>query len=152
MLFRSDELKIIADFAEKYDTYVITDEVYEHIVYEPNKHVYFASLPNMFERTITCGSLSKTYSVTGWRLGHIFAPKAITDVAKKVHDFLTVGAAHPLMETIVEALKFDDKYYADFLNLYQGKKNILVNGLNDLGLKFNDPQGEIGRASCRERV
>ncbi len=80
----------------KYDTYVITDEVYEHIVFAPHKHTYFATLPGMWERTLSCSSLSKTYSVTGWRLGYIIAPPEIIDRAKKVHDFLTVGAAAPL--------------------------------------------------------
>ena len=91
-VFTRDELQIIADLAEKYDAFVITDEVYEHIIYEPYHHTYFASLPNMWERTISCSSLSKTYSITGWRLGYIIAPDYIIDVAKKVHDFLTVGA------------------------------------------------------------
>jgi len=140
-VFSYDELKIIADFAEKYDVFVITDEVYEHIVYEPNKHVYFATLPGMAERTITCSSLSKTYSITGWRLGYIFADEKIINVAKKVHDFLTVGAAHPLMETVVTALNFDDQYYKDFLAVYQHKKDVFINGLKDLELNFSDPQG-----------
>ena len=140
-VFTIDELKIIADFAQKYDTFVITDEVYEHIVYEPNKHVYFANLPGMFERTLTCSSLSKTYSITGWRLGYVLACDEIIDVAKKVHDFLTVGAAHPLMEAVVPALELGDDYYRDFLGVYQSKKDIFVNGLNDLGLSYNDPQG-----------
>ena len=100
-VFTYDELKIIADLSEKYDTFVITDEVYEHIVYAPHKHTYFASLPNMWERTISCSSLSKTYSITGWRLGYIIASPQIIDVAKKVHDFLTVGAAAPLQEAAV---------------------------------------------------
>lgn len=91
-VFTYNELKFIADLAEKYDTFVITDEVYEHIVYAPNRHVYFATLPGMWERTISCSSLSKTYSITGWRLGYIIAPPNIIEVAKKVHDFLTVGA------------------------------------------------------------
>ena len=110
-VFTYDELKIIADLAEKYDTFVITDEVYEHIVYEPYKHTYFASLPKMWERTISCSSLSKTYSITGWRLGYIIAPKNIIEVAKKVHDFLTVGAAAPLQEAAVTGLQFGDEYY-----------------------------------------
>lgn len=87
-VFTYNELKFIADLAEKYDTFVITDEVYEHIVYAPNRHVYFATLPGMWERTISCSSLSKTYSITGWRLGYIIAPSNIIEVAKKVHDFL----------------------------------------------------------------
>ena len=140
-VFSYDELKIIADFAVKYDTFVIMDEVYEHIIYTPYKHTYLASFPGMFERTITCNSLSKTYSITGWRLGYIIAPKHICDVAKKVHDFLTVGAPHLLMETAVTALNFGDDYYKDFMALYQGKKDLFVNGLKDLGLKFSEPQG-----------
>ena len=94
-VFTRQELETIASLAEKYDTYVITDEVYEHIVYAPHEHVYFASLPGMFQRTLSCSSLSKTYSITGWRLGYIIAPAEIVDTAKKVHDFLTVGAAAP---------------------------------------------------------
>ena len=106
-VFTYDELKIIADLAEKYDVYVITDEVYEHIVYAPNKHTYFASLPGMWKRTLSCSSLSKTYSITGWRLGYIIAPPEIIETAKKVHDFLTVGAAAPLQEAAVTGLHMD---------------------------------------------
>ena len=90
-VFTREELEYIARLAEKYDTYVITDEVYEHIVYKPHSHVYFATLPGMRERTICCSSLSKTYSITGWRLGYIIAPEPIAERAKKVHDFLTQG-------------------------------------------------------------
>lgn len=140
-VFTMDELKIIAGFAEKYDTFVITDEVYEHIVYEPNKHIYFSNLPGMFERTITCNSLSKTYSITGWRLGYIIAPPHVIDVAKKVHDFLTVGAAAPLQEAIVTALNFDNSYYAELLNVYRSKKDLFINGMKRLDLNFTDPQG-----------
>lgn len=140
-VFTMEELKIIAGFAEKYDTFVITDEVYEHIVYEPNKHIYFSNLPGMFERTITCNSLSKTYSITGWRLGYIIAPPHVIDVAKKVHDFLTVGAAAPLQEAIVTALNFDDTYYAELLDVYKSKKDLFINGMKQLDLSFTDPQG-----------
>lgn len=91
-VFTRDELELIAGLAKKYDVYVITDEVYEHIVYAPHTHTYFAALPDMWERTISCSSLSKTYSVTGWRLGYVIAPAPIIERAKKVHDFLTVGA------------------------------------------------------------
>lgn len=100
-VFTYDELKLIAELAEKYDAFVITDEVYEHIVYKPYRHVYFSSLQGMYDRTISCSSLSKTYSITGWRLGYVIAPPHIVDVAKKVHDFLTVGAAAPLQEAAV---------------------------------------------------
>ena len=85
-VFTREELQIIADLAEKYDTYVITDEVYEHILYAPNRHVYFSTLPGMRKRTICCSSLSKTYSIPGWRLGYVIAPPEITDRVKKVHN------------------------------------------------------------------
>ena len=90
-MFTREELEFIAELARKYDAYVITDEVYEHIVYEPYRHTYIASLPGMFERTISCSSLSKTYSITGWRLGYTIASPEVTERIKKVHDFLTVG-------------------------------------------------------------
>lgn len=140
-VFSYDELKIIADFAEKYDSFVITDEVYEHIIYKPYKHTYFATLPNMFERTISCSSLSKTYSITGWRLGYIIAPKHIIDVAKKVHDFLTVGAAAPLQEAAVTGLNFGDEYYEELQKAYSKKRDLFLNGLSDIGLTYTVPQG-----------
>ena len=108
-VFTEHELRIIADLAVKYDIYVITDEVYEHIIYEPHKHVYIATLPGMRERTLMCSSLSKTYSITGWRLGYVIAPPEITERVKKVHDFLTVGAAAPLMEAATVGLRFSDE-------------------------------------------
>ena len=140
-VFTYDELKIIADLAEKYDTYVITDEVYEHIVYEPNRHVYFASLPGMWERTLSCSSLSKTYSITGWRLGYIIAPPHIIDVAKKVHDFLTVGAAAPLQEAAVTGLRFGDDYYKWLQDKYTAQKDLFLNGLDAIGISHTNPQG-----------
>lgn len=140
-VFTYEELKMIADLAEKYDTYVITDEVYEHIVYEPMRHTYFASLPGMWERTISCSSLSKTYSITGWRLGYIIAPSRIIDTAKKVHDFLTVGAAAPLQEAAVCGLNFGDDYYQRLLAKYTAKKKLFLRGLDDIGIKHTDPQG-----------
>lgn len=140
-VFTYDELKIIADLAEKYDIFVITDEVYEHIVYEPNKHVYFSSLPNMYERTISCSSLSKTYSITGWRLGYIIAPPNIIEVAKKVHDFLTVGAAAPLQEAAVTGLKFGDDYYKWLQDKYTHKRDLFLKGLDDIGIAHTVPQG-----------
>lgn len=140
-VFTYDELKIIADFAEKYDTYVITDEVYEHIVYAPHKHIYFASLPNMWERTISCSSLSKTYSITGWRLGYIIAPPQIIDTAKKVHDFLTVGAAAPLQEAAVTGLNFGDAYYQALTDKYTGLRKLFLNGLDDLKIPHTVPEG-----------
>ena len=140
-VFTYDELKIIADLAEKYDAFVITDEVYEHIVYAPHKHTYFASLPNMWERTISCSSLSKTYSITGWRLGYIIASPQIIDVAKKVHDFLTVGAAAPLQEAAVTGLRFGDDYYRQLRDKYTEKRDLFLKGLDDIGIAHTVPQG-----------
>lgn len=140
-VFTYNELKFIADLAEKYDTFVITDEVYEHIVYAPNRHVYFATLPGMWERTISCSSLSKTYSITGWRLGYIIASPNIIEVAKKVHDFLTVGAAAPLQEAAVTGLRFGDEYYDDLREKYTAKRDLFIKGLNDIGIKHTVPQG-----------
>ena len=140
-VFTREELLLIAELAEKHDVFVITDEVYEHIVYEPYRHTYFASLPRMWERTISCSSLSKTYSVTGWRLGYILAPAPIADAAKKVHDFLTVGAAAPLQEAAVTALRFGDEYYRQLLDTYTHKRALFLKGLDDLRLPHTTPQG-----------
>lgn len=140
-VFTYDELKIIADLAEKYDAFVITDEVYEHIVYAPHKHIYFASLPGMRERTLSCSSLSKTYSITGWRLGYIIASPEIIENAKKVHDFLTVGAAAPLQEAAVTGLKFGADYYEKLLDTYTHKRDLFLKGLDDIGIKHTVPQG-----------
>ena len=140
-VFTREELQIIADLAQKYDTYVITDEVYEHIVYKPHEHVYFATLPGMWERTLSCSSLSKTYSITGWQLGYIIAPPNIVDVAKKVHDFLTVGAAAPLQEAVIPGLLFEQDYYDALLKTYTDKRELLLRGLDDIGIEHTDPQG-----------
>lgn len=140
-VFTREELQIISDFAEKYDTYVVTDEVYEHIVYKPYVHTYFASLPKMKDRTITTTSLSKTYSITGWRLGYTIANKEITQAIKSVHDFLTVGAAAPLQEAAIVGLNFGDEYYENLQEKYTHKRDIFLNGLKEIGLDFYSPQG-----------
>ncbi|GHV82051.1 aminotransferase [Spirochaetia bacterium] len=140
-VFTQTELETIAAFAQKYDAYVITDEVYEHIVYAPHKHVYFSSLPGMAERTLSCSSLSKTYSITGWRLGYIIAPPRIIEVAKKVHDFLTVGAAAPLMEAAIPGLKFGPAYYDKLLMEYTERRDLFMKGLDDLGISHTHPEG-----------
>ncbi len=140
-VFLYDELKTIADLAVKYDTFIITDEVYEHIVYRPYEHTYIATLPGMRERVIQCSSLSKTYSVTGWRLGYIIAAPEIIDTAKKVHDFLTVGAAAPLQEAAVTGLKFGDEYYEMLREEYTAKRDLFLKGLDDLGIAHTVPQG-----------
>ncbi len=140
-VFTRDELLIIADFAKKYDTFVITDEVYEHILYAPHTHTYMASLPGMWERTISCSSLSKTYSITGWRLGYVIAPAEIIDTVKKVHDFLTVGAAAPLQEAAVTGLKFGDDYYRGLQAEYTEKRDLFLEGLDRIGIPHTVPEG-----------
>lgn len=140
-VFTREELSYIGELAEKYDAYVVTDEVYEHIIYEPYEHVYMQSLPGMRERTIVCNSLSKTYSITGWRLGYVIAGAEICDRVKKVHDFLTVGAAAPLMEAATVGLLFQDEYYRELADHYAHMKEVFVGGLKKLGFTFTDPQG-----------
>ena len=140
-VFTRQELDLIADIVIRYDGYVLTDEVYEHIVYAPYKHVYISTLPGMWERTISCSSLSKTYSITGWRLGYVIAPERIIDRVKKVHDFLTVGAAAPLMEAATVGLCFPDNYYEELQSHYTHMKKLFCDGLRQFGLNFTDPQG-----------
>lgn len=140
-VFTRGELMLIADLAKKYDAFVITDEVYEHILYKPNVHTYMASLPGMKDRTITCNSLSKTYSITGWRLGYTQANPEISDRIKKVHDFLTVGAAAPLQEAAVTGLRFGDGYYRDLQEKYTHKRDLFLQGLDSVGLPHTVPEG-----------
>lgn len=140
-VFTREELQYIADLAIEFDTFVITDEVYEHLVYPPYKHTYIASFPGMFEITISCSSLSKTYSITGWRLGYIIASKEVIEQCKKVHDFLTVGAAAPLQEAAVKGLEFGQDYYDGLTDLYDKKRKFFLEGLDKIGLKYFEPQG-----------
>ncbi len=140
-VFSKEELLFIADLAKEYDAFVITDEVYEHIVMKPYEHIYMASLPGMFERTISCSSLSKTYAITGWRLGYIIAPENIINNAKKVHDFLTVGAAAPLQAAVLPGLALPDSYYEELRELYTRKRDLFLKGLDQAGLKYTKPQG-----------
>lgn len=140
-VFTLQELQYIAQLAEEFDTFVITDEVYEHLVFEPHQHIYFASLPGMAERTLSCSSLSKTYSITGWRLGYIISSPDIIDNARKVHDFLTVGAAAPLQEAALAGLEMPDEYYDQLRNIYAEKREIFLKGLDEAGLKYTTPQG-----------
>ena len=140
-VFTREELGFIATLATRYYTYVITDEAYEHIIYEPYKHVYIDSLPGMRERTLSCSSLSKTYSITGWRIGYVIAPPEISENVKKVHDFLTVGAPHPLQEAVIPGVKAGPEYYKELIDLYTHKRDIFLKGLDDIGLGHTDPQG-----------
>lgn len=140
-VFTREELTAIGELAVRYDAFVVTDEVYEHIVYKPYEHICMASLPGMFEHTITCNSLSKTYSITGWRLGFIIGPADVIEGARKVHDFLTVGAAAPLQEAAVCGLRFGEDYYRSLLDTYTLKRDLFISGLDRIGLKHNVPQG-----------
>ena len=140
-VFSREELTAIGRLAVQYDAFVVTDEVYEHMVYAPWHHTCMASLPGMFDHTITCNSLSKTYSITGWRLGYLIGPENVIEAAKKVHDFLTVGAAAPLQEAAVTGLSFPQSYYDGLLETYTEKRNYFLEGLDRIGLKHNVPQG-----------
>ncbi len=140
-VFSLDELQVIAGLAQEYDAVVIADEVYEHIVYAPHRHTYLSTLPGMYERTISCGSLSKTYSITGWRLGYAIAPPEITACIRKVHDFLTVCVAAPLQEAGVSALSLPDAYYIQLQADYTRKLELFLGCLDRAGLGYLRPQG-----------
>lgn len=140
-VFTREELQFILELAIEHDAFVITDEVYEHIVYAPHVHIPFATLPGACERTLTCGSLSKTYSITGWRLGYVAASEKIIGQARKIHDFLTVGAAAPLQEAAVTALEFPESYYTGLQAEYDRKRDLFLGYLSKTGLPFTTPQG-----------
>lgn len=140
-VFTKKELEFIADLCKKYDVYAIMDEVYEHIVYDDNVHTYMNSIDGMWERTVSCSSLSKTYSITGWRIGYAIAPKHLMDRIKQYHDFNAVGAPSPLMEAAIAGLEMPDQYYKDFGAHYAHMKQIFTDGMKDIGIPFTDPQG-----------
>lgn len=140
-VFKRAELEQIAALAQEFDVWIITDEVYEHIVFQPHRHEYLSALPGMAERTIMCSSLSKTFAITGWRLGYLYAPSAFIDQGRKVHDFLTVGAAAPLQHAIVAGLKQPDEYYTGLAAEYAARREILLGYLDQTGLKYTEPQG-----------
>ena len=140
-VFTREELLQIAALAEEFDVWIITDEVYEHIVFPPHQHVYFASLPGMAKRTLSCSSLSKTFSITGWRIGHVYAPAEVIAQARKVHDFLTVGAAAPLQHAVVTALNFPASYYTGLAEEYGRSREILLGYLDQADLSYSRPEG-----------
>jgi aminotransferase len=154
-VFTRAELTEILALAERHDAFVILDEPYEHIVFPPHEHVHAASLPGAMTRTITCNSLSKTYSITGWRLGYVHAAPEVIAQARKVHDFLTVGAAAPLQEAAVAGLELPESYYAELLESYTAKRDVFLSYLRRTGLEFTEPQGayyvlvDIGRLGFR---
>ena len=140
-VFTRAELLQIAALAEEFDTFVITDEVYEHIVYAPHGHTYFSTLPGMAGRTLSCSSLSKTFSITGWRLGYLHASRAVIAQARKVHDFLTIGAAAPLQHAVVTALGFPRAYYDGLAQAYTTQRDVLCGYLDRVGLPYTRPEG-----------
>ncbi len=140
-VFTRDELEVIARLCQEFDCLAITDEIYEHIVYDGARHIPMAALPGMRERTITINSMSKTYSVTGWRVGWVLAPPEISAVVRKVHDFLTVGAAAPLQQAGVAALQMPDDYYADLAAKYTARRDLLLRILTQAGFRPSKPAG-----------
>ena len=140
-VFTREELETISDIIRRYDAFVITDEVYEHLIFKPHTHTYLATLPGMKERTLVCNSFSKTYSITGWRLGYVQGPAHIIEAVRKVHDFLTVGAAAPLQEALIAGLTLPDSYYEQLQETYAKKRELFCSGLDEIGLEYYRPQG-----------
>ncbi len=140
-VFTRDELKIVRDLCVENDAFAITDEIYEHITYDGRKHVSIASLDGMADRTVTISGFSKTYSVTGWRVGYIIAPKKLTAEIRKVHDFLTVCAPTPLQEACVTALKMPTEYYENLRKLYDKSRKILLKALETASFECTVPEG-----------
>lgn len=140
-VFTQEELLRIGGLARQHHAWVITDEVYEHIVYGPGVHTRLSALPGMWGNTLTVSSLSKTYSITGWRLGYLIGPQEAVEAARKVHDFLTVGAAAPLQAAALPGLRSGPEYYLKLLNIYAEKRDFFLRGLDEIGLKHNIPQG-----------
>jgi len=140
-VFSREELQFIADLCLKWGVIAAIDEIYEHILYDGAKHISIASLPGMRDQTITINSISKTYSLTGWRVGWAIASPHLTASIRKVHDFLTVGAPHPLQEAGAIALKMDRSYYETLAREYQERRNYLAKALNESGFKVYLPYG-----------
>ena len=140
-VFSKQELRFIADLCIEHNMVAITDEIYEHILYDGKKHVSIGSLSGMRDRTITIGSFSKTYSVTGWRVGYALAGTEITARLRKIHDFLTVGAPAPLQHACIAALSLSESYYRGLAEDYDRKRKILYNGLLNAGFSCRLPEG-----------
>lgn len=140
-VFSKDELSQIRDLCVDYNTFAFVDEIYEHIVFDGNHHISLSSLDGMDDRTVTIGSFSKTYSVTGWRVGYTLAASPLTDEIRKIHDFLTVGAPAPLQHACITACEFPPSYYRDMAEMYSHKRDILYEGLKNAGIPCEKPQG-----------
>ncbi|NUO83671.1 aminotransferase class I/II-fold pyridoxal phosphate-dependent enzyme [candidate division KSB1 bacterium] len=140
-VFSREELQFIAQLCEEWDVFAITDEIYEHILYDNTEHISIASLEGMAERTVTINAISKTYSLTGWRVGWAIAPEQQSSAIRKVHDFLTVGAAAPLQEAAAVALRLPESYYQNLAQTYLVKRNRLVEILENAGFRCYVPKG-----------
>ncbi len=140
-VFGKDELRLLADLCTDHDVVAVTDEIYEHIVYDGTRHVSLASVGDMADRTITINALSKTYSATGWRVGWAIAPRPLADAMRRVHDFLTVGAPHPLQIAAVAALDLPNAYYDELARTYRAKRDRFVRGLRAVELDCRAPAG-----------
>jgi aminotransferase len=140
-VFSREELQFVADLCLKWGVVAVTDEIYEHILYDGMKHISIVSLPGMRDQTITINSISKTYSLTGWRVGWAIASPPLTASIRKVHDFLTVGAPHPLQEAAAVALKIDRSYYHILSKEYQERRDFLAQSLDESGFKVYLPHG-----------
>jgi aminotransferase len=139
-VFSRAELELIAELCIEHGAIAITDEIYEHLVYH-GEHLSIATLPGMADRTVTISGASKTYSVTGWRVGWLIAPPSLTSGIRKVHDFLTVGAAHPLQIAVAAALELSPPFYVELLGDYRERRDAIVLGLQECGFEATAPDG-----------
>jgi aspartate/methionine/tyrosine aminotransferase len=140
-VFTREELSLVAELCQRFDAFALTDEIYEYIIHSDRPHISLASLPGMLDRTVTISGLSKTFSVTGWRLGYCVAPAAVSDGIRKAHDFLTVGAPHPLQMAGVAALNLPPEYYAKLKADYTCRRDLFLPYLRATGLTVYEPEG-----------
>lgn len=140
-VFSRAELEMIAKYCQKWNVLAFTDEIYEHILYDGHQHVGMASLPGMKDLTVTINGLSKTYSVTGWRVGIVIAPEDITNAVRKMHDFLTVGAAAPLQRAGITAMQLPNSYYRELAEKYDEKRRLMMSILDEAGIRYFRSQG-----------